>query len=214
MKDTHDYFDDELVARFLRNHHTGIDNLGRHYLANIIKQYDNPTILDVACGTCVNWEVFKLLKVPCTYIGYDRTQKLLDHATKLYGDEIQLIQGYAQELNNYFQSNSVDVVILRHILEHIPNGEYQDIIRQALKIAKKELIIVFFETPTNDSNDTIEERGPDERGCFYWWNKYSMPKFLEFVDSINGKLVDPPICIETPFAAAPDTILRVKQCPN
>jgi ubiquinone/menaquinone biosynthesis C-methylase UbiE len=67
--DNHDFMTKEHIGTFLRNHRTGIDNLGRQALAQIIELYDCPTVLDAACGTCVNWEVFKLRGTRCKYTG-------------------------------------------------------------------------------------------------------------------------------------------------
>jgi ubiquinone/menaquinone biosynthesis C-methylase UbiE len=66
--DNHDFMTEEHIAGFLRNHRTGVDNLGRQTLARIVAQYDKPKVLDVACGTCVNWDVFKQMGVDCEYI--------------------------------------------------------------------------------------------------------------------------------------------------
>ncbi len=208
-RDTHDYFDDALVANFLRNHNTGVNNIGRMYLAKLIQTYDNPAVLDVACGTCVNWEVFKLLRAKCTYTGFDRTRKLLNHAKLLYGDDIKLVEGHAQELLSYFPVNSQDIVVIRHLLEHLPEGKYEEVVRQAFAIAQKELVIVFFVEPNDTADDLLKENGPDERGCYYWWNSYSMSKFLGFIDSIGGQLLCAPTRVETPGAAAPDVIFRI-----
>ncbi len=84
----------------------------------MLSEYATPTVLDVACGTCVNWECWKEMGIDCKYTGFDLTQQFLDHARSLYGHEIGLEQGYAQELKDKFAAESFDVVIIRHFLEH------------------------------------------------------------------------------------------------
>lgn len=202
--DNHDFMTQEHVSGFLRNHRTGTDNLGRHALARIVGSYDNPTVVDAACGTCVNWEVFKNAGVKCQYVGVDRTQGMLEEANRRYGNEILLRDGYVQDTG--LENEYADVVIMRHILEHLQEG-YESAIREGLRVASKELIIVFFLDPSDAAEDQIQESDPDENGCTYFWNTYSWSKFTQFIASLGvqakvGRVV-------TPGAAHADTIVRL-----
>ena len=203
-RDNHDFMTPEHVATFLRNHNTGTNNLGRHRLAAMIREHNNPTVLDVACGTCVNWEVLKNLNVQCQYTGLDRTQKMLAHARSLYNTEIGLQEGYIQNLP--FQANSFDVVIARHILEHLGEG-YERAIQEVYRVASQEAIIVLFEDLADMPNDVIKESEPDENSCTYFWNTYAHDKFMNFLSTLGCK-----VSVEyviTPNAAANDTIIRL-----
>lgn len=203
--DNHDFMEPDHIARFLRNHKTGTDNFGRHALAEIVKQFHaGSTVLDAACGTCVNWEVFKMRGVPCSYTGMDRSKDLLAHAKQLYGDEIDTQEGYVQEMP--FKDAAFDIVILRHILEHLQEG-YEAAITEGLRVAKKELIIIFFVDPVNTNEDTIKESEPDEHNCTYFWNTYSWPKLMNFLVQFGYKIETG--VVETPGAAARDTIVRI-----
>jgi len=203
--DNHDFMEPDHIARFLRNHRTGTDNYGRHALAQIIKQnHSGETVVDAACGTCVNWEVFKSVGASCRYIGVDRAQGLLDHARALYGDEIEYKPGYVQELP--FEDGGAEVVIMRHILEHLEDG-YVAAIEEGLRVASKELIIVFFLDPINEPEDIISESDQDENGCTYFWNTYSLSKLQEFLVSKGYQVKMGRV--ETPGAAAADTIFRI-----
>lgn len=202
--DNHDFMTEEHIAGFLRNHRTGIDNLGRHALAKIIAQYSRPVVVDAACGTCVNWDVFKRLGVPCQYIGVDRTKGMLAEANKRYGNEISTREGYVQDLP--FDEGEADVVIMRHIVEHLQEG-YEDAIREGLRVASKELVLVFFLDPSDQEEDIIQESDPDENGCTYFWNTYSWRKFTSFVASLGVQMKYDRII--TPGAAHADTIVRL-----
>ena len=196
---------DDQVKRFLRNYKTGTDNNGRKALAGILADYDNPKVLDAACGTAVNYEVLAANNIPVQYTGMDRTIKFINYAKELYGDNITMVEGYVQEMP--FQDNEFDVVILRHILEHLE--DYELAVREAIRVAKKEVIIVFFLDPSNDLQDQIEVRKTEYEGYTYWWNTYSWPKFVRFVSEF-GLL--PQRCVfETPGAAHRDTIVRLKK---
>lgn len=204
--DDHDFMEKDHIARFLRNHKTGTDNFGRKALARIVKEYNNPIVIDAACGTAVNWEVFRDCQVECNYIGVDRCIKLLDHARELYGDEIELREGHVQEIPE--ADNGADIVILRHILEHLEDG-YQTTIKEALRVAAKEVVVVFFLEPSSRAEDEIIESEPDNNGCTHWWNTYSWQKFTEFIMSLGYKMnVDQ---VFTPGAAHHDTIFRIKK---
>lgn len=203
-RDNHDFMTPEHVATFLRNHNTGVNNLGRHRLASLVRSYKNPSVLDVACGTCVNWEVFKNVSVDCQYIGLDRTEKMLAHAKNLYKDEIVLKQGYIQSIP--FEDSSIDVVIARHILEHLGDG-YHKAIREVFRVAREEAILVFFVDLAEGDEDVIKESEPDDNGCTYFWNTYSNSKLMEFLSEFNCQ-IKVEYCI-TPGAAAADTIVRL-----
>lgn len=206
----HDFFAGDHAREFLRNHKTGIDNYGRQYLGGIVYPYQNPTVLDVACGTAVNWECWKSMGIDCQYTGFDLTQQFLDIAKEKYGDEISLVRGYAQELSQKFEPDSFDIVVVRHLLEHIYEGQYEEIVRSALDIALKELVLVFFLHPHNGNEDTIEKRSsniPEHPEVSHYWNVYSWPKMQQFFASLGVRVVTE--VIATPGAAHADFIVRL-----
>lgn len=204
-RDNHDFMQPEHVQNFLRNHNTGVNNLGRFCLATLVAQHGEGTkVLDAACGSCVNYEVFKNHHVPCIYTGLDRTDKLLDEARRRYGNEITLVKGFVQEMP--VPDESQDIVILRHIVEHLQEG-YELAIKEALRVAKKEVIVIFFLTPSPSPNDDIKESDPDENGCTYFWNTYSWNKFVAFVSSLGVQIQTK--YVVTPGAAHADTIVRL-----
>jgi ubiquinone/menaquinone biosynthesis C-methylase UbiE len=208
----HDFFSEETVKNFLRNHQTGITNLGRQALGRILAAYDNPTVLDVACGSAVNWECWKRMGVKCDYTGFDLTDKLLAHARGLYGEEITLVQGYAQELDQYFGNNSQHVVVLRHILEHLPHGQYEEVVRKAFEIAESELVIVLFLDPIDEDDHRIEERSSGIEGrpeVTHFWNTYSWRKMSTFLAELGGRISVSRVM--TPGAAHADTIIRLQK---
>lgn len=209
-KDTHDYFTPEHVQVFLRNHRTGLDNQGRQYLGHIVKLYGTgPEVkfLDIACCTGTTFETIKLMGLNISYTGIDRTKQFLAHARNLYKDyqpRPEFLEGYAQELP--FKDGEFDLVCIRHLLEHLPDG-YEAAIKEAVRVASKEAIIVFFLEPHSGSEDIIKEEGPDERGCTYYWNNYSRSKLLKFLSQFGCQIKVERV--ETPGAAHADLIIRL-----
>jgi hypothetical protein len=105
-----------------------------------------------------------------------------------------------------FSDGFADVVIMRHIMEHLQEG-YEDAIREGLRVASKELVVVFFLDPSEAAEDVIQESEPDENGCTYFWNTYSWPKFTKFVSTLGVQIK---LCyVQTPGAAHADTIVRL-----
>jgi ubiquinone/menaquinone biosynthesis C-methylase UbiE len=202
--DDHDFMTPEHIDGFLRNHYTGTDNNGRLALARIVSSYKNATVLDAACGTCVNWEVFRNNNVVCRYTGLDRTQGMVDNANQRYGDEITAQQGYLEELP--FEDESFDIVILRHILEHLEEG-YETAITEAIRVAKNEVVIVFFLPPVDVEEDQIRESEPDKNGATHFMNEYSHSKFMTFISEFGYRIEKH--FIPTVGAAHHDTIIRI-----
>ena len=202
----HDSFEPEHVAKFLRENGTGTDNQGRHKLAQILGEYitkkGEVSVVDAACGTAVNWEVFRSYGLNCQYTGLDRTDQFIEHARNLYGDEINLVQGFVQEMP--FEDDEHDVVILRHIVEHLADG-YENAVREALRVAEKEVILVFFTPLIHSEEDDIRlcegDNGP------YYWNSYSHPKFIKFLTGLGYRFKMERVITEG--AAASDIIVRI-----
>lgn len=207
----HDYFNNEHVAGFLRKNGTGTDNVGRHFLAYLVSRYENPKVLDVAAGSCVNYEVFKNTGVQCQYTGYDLTQKLLDHAKSLYGNEIDLVKGHAQSLP--FKDKSFDCVLIRHLMEHLVPPSEELVLSEALRVASKEVILVFFLMPNNGQEHINEKRPSNIEGhpeVFHYWRTYSWPKLANLFQlwNLEYQVLGP---IYTQGAAAPDLIIRLNK---
>ncbi len=209
-KDDHDHMTREHAEGFLRQGGTGTDNVGRHALAEILSYYPEPRrVLDGACGSAVNYEVFRNLQVPVDYTGLDRTSVLLDVARDKYGDGVEgysfkAEEGYIEEMP--FADNEFDVVILRHILEHLEEG-YEVAIKEALRVAEKEVVLVFFLTPHGAWEHNIEERPSGDTGCTHFWNTYSWPQLVQFLTGFGVQVKRH--TFTTPGAVHPDTIVRL-----
>lgn len=203
-KDDHDLLTPEQADNFLRNHMTGPNNEGRRLLGQLLLLHPGAKVLDAACGGAVNYETFHNMGLDISYTGLDRTPQLLDAARRRYPD-IDVRQGYIEEMP--FKDGEYDVVILRHILEHLEQ-RYEVAIKEALRVASKEVVVVFFLRPTLDNEDLLEERkSGEDTGYTHWWNTYSWPKFMNFVKPlISDYQVNEAM---TPGAAHTDTIVRL-----
>ena len=103
------------------------------------------SILDCGCGVCTEYQGYKSDGYEITYKGLDATPLLV----KLARDQgIDVVHGYLEEMP--VPDRSVDVVYIRHVLEHLPH--HADALREALRVAKKEVLVVFFIRPHDKPN--------------------------------------------------------------
>ncbi len=209
-KDDHDFMTDEEIAGFLRGPATGFKNNGRRCLVSTVNELGltRPTVLDAACGTAINWETFKDMGVECDYTGMDRTEKMIVDAERRYGDEITTKIGYVQGLP--FEDDSFDVVIMRHIMEHLPPGDMEEAIAEGIRVASNTFLISFFLPPdAREEHDIQENPSNDGRdGCTHFWNTYSHRRLMEFLNGF-GYQVQRSMPIPTIGAAHPDVIYSI-----
>lgn len=208
-KDDHDFMTEEEVANFLRGPSVGINNYGRCKLGTLVKAAGE-SVLDVACGTAINYECWKNLGLDLKYTGVDRTDKMLAHARNLYGDEIDLVNGYIQELP--FEDNAFDVVVARHIFEHLPPGDMESAFKECVRVAKNKFIAVFFLEPHNQGESRIQENESNggRDGCTHFWNEYSEAHVMKALSDC-GYSFKKIGSIATPGAAHYDTFFEVSK---
>jgi ubiquinone/menaquinone biosynthesis C-methylase UbiE len=175
-------------------------NRGRHQLAHILKGYNNPTLLDVGCGTAINFRVWQNLGVKCRYTGYDRSQECLNKAQSLCGGTVEFKRGHAQDLP--FENGSFEIVVCRHILEYLsPDNAYRAI-EEAVRVSSKEAILVFSLTPHSGPNHILERQSSG------WRNTYAWLPLLQLFSRFSRK-----ISREEVFTIGldkPDTIIRLR----
>jgi ubiquinone/menaquinone biosynthesis C-methylase UbiE len=103
-------------------------------------------ILDVACGTGrMLQEVFSIGK-EIEYIGFDSSEEMTKHLkekSKKIGIENKVKIELGDASNLPFHDEEFDVVYSYHLLWHIPKEEQKRIIKEMLRVCKKEGFIVF-----------------------------------------------------------------------
>ena len=103
-------------------------------------------ILDVACGTGrMLPEVFSLKK-EIEYRGFDSSEEMTKHL-KEKAKKIDVRKNVKVKLgdasNLPFSDNEFDIVFSYHLLWHIPKEEQEKIIKEMLRVCKKDGIIIF-----------------------------------------------------------------------
>lgn len=154
---------DYLKNEFLKWPGFGVDSVGRNKLAELIKNKSilEPSILDVPCGNSINYQVFKQYDFDFQYYGADLTDKLIESSIELYPelhDHFTLC--YIQDLP--FVPGQFDIVVARHIFEHIP--DWRKAIQECLRVASKYTYLIFFKEPGYNEDIKLEKR---RTGDFY-----------------------------------------------
>ncbi len=161
------WWDDNYTRSDFRSWLTSEGSFSRSILTDLVRGYDS--VLDCACGTCLDYFEYKKKLIPVKYKGIDSCQGLVDEA-KTFGIDCDL--GSIEALP--YKDKSFDIVTARHILEHL--DYYEKAISEMCRVARYEVAIIFFLPPQEvevlekDSNLNFEVNV----------NKYSKAKLEEF----------------------------------
>lgn len=147
---------------------------GRELIVHLLDGYES--VLDVGCG---NGLVYKAIKEANKefkiYKGIDLSAKFIEACKVLY-PERQWEWGDANKLEE--PDESYEVVLLYHIFESMP--AYEQAIKEALRVAKKKVIIVFWTALTNREDDQVKPLVSDG-----YMTLYSAPKLFAFIKSLG-----------------------------
>lgn len=151
----------------------------RMYVREHIKGKNYHSMLDAACGLCVEYDGLQADGYAIDYTGMDITPQLV---AKAQARSIPIIEGSIEAIP--FEDNSFDVAYARWVLESLPY--YDNALNEMIRVARDEVMIVFF----MPLHETIEETiqiicwpGP-----YLFYNKYSKPN-IESLLATNKKVV-------------------------
>lgn len=167
---------DEGAANYMETYGEGPGSDTRKYLSFFINPGDS--VLDVGCGPGWNYDHFAQYGPEISnYLGLDYSERFVRVANKRNPGKYEL--GDVREINQ--PDDSWDVVILQDCLEHT-NG-YEQPIKEALRVAKKRVIISFWKASFQEGNnaeDQINIDGDDGFGA-----TYNREKFENFLDTLD-----------------------------
>lgn len=170
--------DDEHAADYMRSYGEGPGFETRHFIGALIN--DGESVLDVGCGPGWNFDHFMAYGPEISrYKGLDYSKRFVrvanQRAMQIAGTSTGPFEhGDVRKISE--PDESWDVVIMQDVLEHT-NG-YEKPIQEALRVAKKRIIISFWHLTEND--DHINDDGDDGWGAWY-----SQPKLEEFLDTLD-----------------------------
>lgn len=136
-----------------------------------IRAKNYKSILDIPCGLCTDFFGFQRDSMDVQYFGIDITPKLIKLAQE---KNIPVRQGSIEDIPCL--NSSFDVCYSRHILEHIPY--YEKAIQELIRVAKFEVLIVFFIKPTDEPDKIVFDSDLD---WLIYHNYYNRQKLEEYV---------------------------------
>lgn len=166
---------DEGAANYMETYGEGPGSDTRKVIGSFIN--DGETVLDVGCGPGWNYDHFQQYGPKVEYKGTDyserfvRVANLRNPGKYVYGDVRKIEEA----------DDSWDVVLLQDCLEHT-NG-YEKPIKEALRVAKKRVIISFWKASFQDDNESEDQINIDGNDGF--GATYNRERFEEFLDTLD-----------------------------
>jgi len=117
----------------------------RRLLADILFKFGN-SLLDVGCGPGALWLHLTPYKQHFSWMGVDVTREMMYAAHRFFPDVPKCL---ADSGNLPFTNSSFDIVLLRHILEHLPQWLMEKTLSEAMRVARTVIVIDFYVSPTN-----------------------------------------------------------------
>ena len=186
---------------FLRDNCDGVEHPSRQYLRNWLVKHPYLKLLDVACGPGVEYEGFIKYQTPVNYLGMDFSNTILQAFKERY-PEAKLMKAAIQKIP--LKDNSVDVVLCRHILEHLP--DYRPAIKEAIRVAKTYVFIVLFRLPTSKEVKKIGWGSCD--------NRLDIKELKTFLNNFPVKVTVKPIPYQRPTPLEENTIIMLTKTPK
>ena len=173
---------------FLRDPIDGINHPSRRYLRAWLQAHPGLSLLDVPCGPGVEYEGFQRDQVSVRYIGMDASDVMLTVCRRRFPG-MDMRKGDITHIP--LPDQAVDVVLCRHILEHLE--DYRPAIREAVRVARQKVFLVLFRIPTH------EERSALGRGA--WDNRVNGRELTAFLESFGLSFTTTQLPYERPMPA-------------
>ena len=133
---------------------------------------DVRSILDVGCG---NGAITNRLTARFRTIGLDSSREALLH--------LQGARLLAESAAIPLRDQSVDLVLLSNVLEHLPAAVFSHTVKEAMRIARRYLLVV----SPHDENLQFSQVKCDDCGCIYHRNYHLRSLTLADIDRVFGQ---------------------------
>lgn len=154
---------------YIRSYGEGVGFPSRDWFAKHIDPKDS--VLDVGCGGGIEYESLKEFHPDIKYVGSDFTPEAIAACKELFpGVDFRVDD--ARTLST-MDDLSVDVVLIRHTLDHI--DRWEDALRSAWRVARKEVVVILWPTTFED---------------------YVEPTFKELEEDVYFRMFSKPFLVE------------------
>jgi len=158
-----------------------LEHPARKRIAEEAKKAGN-SVLDVGCGSCVDYPRFK--EAGMSYTGIDITEKFIEWAKKLY-PEIDARVATAYDLP--VPDGSYDTVYCKDLLEHLQPDGYKKALREMWRATRKLMMIAFYVPPRNKPTlYNLTSMGVYEN----WYNAQELENFIRSLGNFNGLKIE------------------------
>lgn len=144
-------WDVDRIERIVRDEHARDPSASaRRRLADIVVSLGD-SVLDLGCGPGAMWPHFARHGPRVSWVGVDATLNMVQTAHRLFPD---VPVYHADASATPFEDDSFDVVLIRHVLEHLPRDLMERIIAEATRLARRAVVIDFYVPPSIHSSET------------------------------------------------------------
>jgi ubiquinone/menaquinone biosynthesis C-methylase UbiE len=176
MKQSDTWWDNQSLRgmrdKFLRDSVEGVDHPSRKYLRAWLEQHPNLCLLDIPCGPGVEYEGLQLYQTPVHYLGMDFSDTMVEIVKKKF-PRADFRAGSILQIP--LPDRAVDVVLCRHILEHLE--DYHPAIKEAARVSKRWVILILFREPNRAERKNI--------GFGAWDNRLDWAELETFLRSLG-----------------------------
>jgi glycosyltransferase involved in cell wall biosynthesis/SAM-dependent methyltransferase len=137
-------WDSDRVAKIVQDEaNESLSESARRRLASVVIRFGN-SLLDVGCGPGALWKHFVPYSQRLSWTGTDVTGNMLSVAHLLF-PSVPLVQSDVGDLP--FGDGSYDVVLIRHVLEHLPAWLMERALAEAVRVARRAVVLDFYLPP-------------------------------------------------------------------
>jgi ubiquinone/menaquinone biosynthesis C-methylase UbiE len=161
--------------KFLRGKRAGLKNQRRQYVYQKVENNPPQIYLDIACGPGIDYEGLLQHGFESNYVGLDVTHNFLSY-TKGRFPTTNLILASSEYVP--IRNNCIDLVVVKDLLEHLPQG-YDKTIEEIIRICSYKIIISWFIPPID---------GPSKIGIDYPFKNIFHKIFVFLFKIYRGKI--------------------------
>jgi len=146
-------------------------------------------VLEIACGTGLNYDRLRYYPTIRRYIGIDTSLNALNYAKDLYGEYFIRCDGQKTP----FRNHEFDVSFALSVADHLDN--YKNLLEEMIRLTKKMVIIVLYQGLTDKENIKkykidaperlkyiIDSYKRDKDGNYiYFMNQYSKADLIKYI---------------------------------
>lgn len=184
----------EVLEGFLQDEAEGVDHPSRQYVREWLAQHPGLTLLDIPCGAGVEYDGIVRDAVPVSYTGMDASDRMLEVVRRRHpGGDFRKGNIFGIPLPDA----SVDVVLCRHVLEHL--DDYRPAVTEAARVARRRVFLVLFRLPSHRERRQI--------GLDNWDNRIDWNELAAHLDSLGLPYTRTQIADHRPVAADEENVV-------